>query len=566
MQSKGKHELVWNCCNPFVAALLAAAQGVHRTPAERMVGVWDTQYYSSCGAKQPDQSICAITCRPSEHIAVGYNEVAYERFDPKHVGKMGQYLKTVLEENPQLVEAYGLLMCKSAVQVHRIVRMPSNGREWPFEWESSPELVLQEEGGEVPHLTQLWLAHWADCVVQLSNDVTTSYEIATEGGTLATAAFGAHVGQGASSRVFSSRLTSELGEEHVALKVLHRRCQTKEPRELHLLRHFSNQLWTPTLKGVSRDRGDVVAIAMEYAGRSVARGGLTQSMFETPVRALRAIHSAPRTVAEPDQGDDSGGCWVHCDIRPANVSTNGAKLYLLDLGACTWSTTEPDHYVGTFHCASDEILDYLVDYTSGRRDARCPKSKASDLVSAVRTAMLLSLGVAVQDVVYSVPVDKPERMKRVWHEVTPPAWLNAIEHAGEGNYDAVTTAVKKLLPCKIPRKDAEVEAAALADAMPGAVGTGAAAGTGGAAGAGAAGAGASPGAVAAGADTGAVGSPIQQNPKRVGTANKHEEKGTDENKEGQPQKFTDRRNRRNRRNRNRGNSEEVATSGPPRTK
>ena len=161
MQSKDKHELVWNCCNPFVAALLAAAQVVHGTPAESMLGVWDTQYYSSSGAKQADQSICAIACRPSEHIAVSYNEVVYERLDAKHVGKMGQYLKTALEANPQLMEAYGLLMCKSSVQVHRIVRSTSNEANWPFTWESSPELVFAKaEDGGVAHLTKLWLAHW----------------------------------------------------------------------------------------------------------------------------------------------------------------------------------------------------------------------------------------------------------------------------------------------------------------------------------------------------------------------------------------------------------------------
>ena len=245
MQSKDEHELVWNCCNPFVAALLAAAQGVHRTPAERMVGVWDTQYYGSCGAKQPNQSICAIACQPSEHIAVGYNEVAYERLDRKHVGKMGQYLKTALGANKQLKEAYGLLMCKSAVQVHRIVRMPSNGPEWPFNWECSSQLVVREEGGDVPPPTRLWLAYWANRVVQQSNEVITSYEITKEDGKSATAAFGAHLGEGATSRVFSCELSSELGKEPIVLKVLRPGHITEAPRELQLLRHFSAAAGAP---------------------------------------------------------------------------------------------------------------------------------------------------------------------------------------------------------------------------------------------------------------------------------------------------------------------------------
>ena len=443
-------------------------------PTERMVGVWDTQFYSSCCTKQPDQSICATACRPSEHIAVGYNEVVYERLDRKHIGKMGQFLKTALEENPQIDAAYGLLMCKSTVQVHRIVRKGSYAPGWPFEWESSPELVFQEEeGGGVPPCTRLWLAHWADCVVKQSIGVTTSYEIIREDGTVATAAFGAHVGQGASSRVFSCQLSSTLGEERVVLKVLHPKHRTKEPRELHLLRHFSGQSWCPTLKGVSRHKGNVAAIAMEYAGHSVARGSLTQSMFESLIGALKLIHSTARTVAEPDQGGDSGGCWVHCDIRPANVTTKGATLYLLDLGACTWSTTELNHYVGTFHCASDELLDYMVDYNGGRRDVQCPRSAASDLVSAVRTAMLLSLGVTVQDVVHAVPAEYPRRMQRVWQQVTPPAWQAAIKYAQERNYDAVIAAVKTLLPCKIPGTDAEVEAATSAEATSAVVAVGA---------------------------------------------------------------------------------------------
>ena len=450
MQSKDEHELVWNCCNPFVAALLAAAQGVHKTPAERMVGVWDTQFYSSCGIKQPDQSICAIACRPSEHIAVGYNEVVYERLDRKHIGKMGQYLKTALEENQQLKAAYGLLMCKSAVQVHRIVSITNHGTGWPFIWESSPELVLQaREDGEVPRSTQLWLAHWANCIVEQSNKVATSYEIIMENGTVATAAFGAYLGQGASSSVFSCQLSSGLDEENVVLKVLHPKYRTKEPRELHLLRRFSGERWCPTLKGVTRQEGYVVAIAMEHAGHSVARGGLTQSMFKALIGALETIHAASR-----GQGDDSVGWWVHCDVRPANVTTKGPALYLLDLGACTWST-EPDHYVGTFHCASDEILDYLVDDKSGR-DVDCPRSPASDLVSAVRTAMLLSLGVTVHDAVYAVPVEEPGRMKHVWQQVTPPAWQTAIQHAKERDYSAVVTAVETLLPNTIPGTDAEV--------------------------------------------------------------------------------------------------------------
>ena len=450
MQSKDEHELVWNCCNPFVAALLAAAQVVHGTPAESMLGVWDTQYYSSSGAKQPDQSICAIACRPSEHIAVSYNEVVYERLDRKHVGKMGQYLKTALEANPQLMEAYGLLMCKSSVQVHRIVRSTSNEANWPFTWESSPELVFAKaEDGGVPHLTKLWLAHWADRVVELSTSVVTTYKITKEDGKSATAAFGAHLGEGGSSRVFSSELPTELGKEPIVLKVLRRRHHFKAQRELTLLRHFSDRSWCPTLKGVSRHGGNVVAIAMEHAGHSVARGGLTQSMFETLVRALDEIHSAPREVPAEGRRDDSvEACWVHCDIRPANVSTKDARLFLLDLGACTWSTTQLDNYVGTFHCASDEILDYL-NACNGNDDCHCPRSAASDLVSAVRTAMLLSLGAAVHKAVYAIPKGRPAQMKRVWQELTPPAWQEVIDAAALGNYKAVIALASRLLPPKI---------------------------------------------------------------------------------------------------------------------
>ena len=57
-------------------------------------------------------------------------------------------------------------------------------------------------------------------------------------------------------------------------------------------------------------------------------------------------------------------------------------------------------------------------------------------------------------------------MKIVWQEVTPPAWQTAVQHAERGDYEAVITAVKALLPCKIPRRDAKVGAAATADAIP----------------------------------------------------------------------------------------------------
>ena len=288
------------------------------------------------------------------------------------------------------------------------------------------------------------------CLVAVRLVLRGSYEITMENGMLATAAFGAYLGQGASSSVFSCQLSSDLGDENVVLKVLHPEYRTMEPRELHLLRRFSGKHWCPTLKGVAKQGDNVVAIAMEHAGHSVARGGLTQSMFEALVGALGTMHSAPRA-----QGDDSVGCMVHCDVRPANVTTKGPALYLLDLGACTWSTTEPGHYVGTFHCASDEIFDYLVDHNSGR-DVDCPRSPASDLVSAVRTAMLLSLGVTVHDAVYAVPVEEPGRMKHVWQQVTPPAWQTAIQHAKERDYSAVVTAVETLLPNTIPGTDAEV--------------------------------------------------------------------------------------------------------------
>ena len=46
-------------------------------------------------------------------------------------------------------------------------------------------------------------------------------------------------------------------------------------------------------------------------------------MFEALVDALETIHSVPR-----DQGDDSVGCRVHCDIRPANVTTKGPSTVL----------------------------------------------------------------------------------------------------------------------------------------------------------------------------------------------------------------------------------------------
>ena len=80
------------------------------------------------------------------------------------------------------------------------------------------------------------------------------------------------------------------------------------------------------------------------------------------------------------------------------------------------------------------------------RAGPCPRSAASDLVSAVRTAMLLSLGATVQDVVHAVPAEYPRRMQRVWQQVTPPAWQTAIQHAERCDSDAVTTVAKALLP------------------------------------------------------------------------------------------------------------------------
>ena len=132
LQCDSENELVWTCCNPLVAALLAAAHRQQGTDDEHILAVWDTQYHSSCDGKQPDQSVCASACYPSEHIIVGYNEAVFQKLDNKHTGKMGHYLKTALESNPQLDEAYGLLMCKTAIQVHCITRDSSNaiGSEW----------------------------------------------------------------------------------------------------------------------------------------------------------------------------------------------------------------------------------------------------------------------------------------------------------------------------------------------------------------------------------------------------------------------------------------------------
>ena len=68
-------------------------------------------------------------------------------------------------------------------------------------------------------------------------------------------------------------------------------------------------------------------------------------------------------------------------------------------------------------------------------------------------------------------------MKLVWQEVTPPAWQTAVQRAERGDYEGVITAVKALLPCKIPRRDTEVQAAATAGAIP--AGAAASAGAGG---------------------------------------------------------------------------------------
>lgn len=485
-----ENELVWTCCNPLVAALLAAAHRQQGTDDEHILAVWDTQYHSSCDGKQPDQSVCASACYPSEHIIVGYNEAVFQKLDNKHTGKMGQYLKTALESNPQLDAAYGLLMCKTAIQVHCITWDSRNGigSEWPFLWQSSPVLSfeLDQGGGGVPASTKLWLAHWADRVVTHSNRVTTCYDIAMAGGNSATAVLGEHLGTGASSRVFSSKL----GEEPIVLKVLHTPEPAEGSRELDLLRHFSGQPWCPTLKGVAMDGGRIVAIAMEHAGIPLEHGRLTQSMFKTLIDALEAIHTAPATASP--SGQDDGGCWVHCDVRPVNVATSAAKLFLLDLGACTWSTTPGGHYVGTFHCASDDILDHLASPT-----ARCPRSARSDLVSAVRTAMLLSLGPAVHNAVHAVSNKSPALMKAVWQELTPPAWREVVNVAARGEYAAVITAASQLLPRKIRgTPDTLVGAGAGAGADAGA-GDGAGAGAGDGAGAGAgdgdgAGAGAAP--------------------------------------------------------------------------
>ena len=274
------------------------------------------------------------------------------------------------------------------------------------------------------------------------------------------------------------------------LKVLHTPEPAEGSRELDLLRHFSGQPWCPTLKGVAMDDGCIVAIAMEHAGSPLDHGRLTQSMFKTLIDALEAIHTASATVSPSGQHDS--GCWVHCDVRPANVATSAAKLFLLDLGACTWSTTPGGHYVGTFHCASDDILDHLEAPT-----ARCPRSAASDLVSAVRTALLLSLGATVHNAVNAVSKKSPALMKDVWQELTPSAWREVVNVAARGEYAAVITAASQLLPRKIRgTPDTLVGAGAGAGADAGA-GDGAGAGAGDGAGAGAgdgdgAGAGAAP--------------------------------------------------------------------------
>ena len=75
----------------------------------------------------------------------------------------------------------------------------------------------------------------------------------------------------------------------------------------------------------------------------------------------------------------AGGCRVHCNLCHVDVTTEGAGRSLLDLGARTRSAVQPDHYVCTFHRASDAVLDYLAVLTLG-----CPRSTASDLALASR--------------------------------------------------------------------------------------------------------------------------------------------------------------------------------------
>ena len=113
------HKYASRVVNPFVATVLDAVQDLEAVRADDRVELLNTQVFDSCDGQMPDQTACkAGVPTVVAGLALACNDVYIgEPHDLERVGRMGRYLATLLDHNPQLPFACGLLFTQHTVQV-----------------------------------------------------------------------------------------------------------------------------------------------------------------------------------------------------------------------------------------------------------------------------------------------------------------------------------------------------------------------------------------------------------------------------------------------------------------
>ena len=480
--------------NLLLACMLYHVQRLSGVGHDARVGVCDTQAFESCEQRKPDHTICHVGVVPSTAVAIGYNEVQLkDGANKEHVGKMGQYLKTLLEKNPRLPFTCGLIITETQLEFHHMTRKPNSADPmWPFEWTSSPQIELfaahtPAGSPRVLSTTALqWMVDWAMCIVDLAKKTPPFFDVAVTGDTAMRVKLHERIGSGATSTVYRVRRAGDdESDETYALKVFSETERARLTPELEALRtvEAAGWRWGPGLVGTARGCGasrldtddgstgagagatsGMPATADTGADTGAGDGGqapvppgplaivmyecepLTHfngQLFKELMTALFELHTL---------GGENAG-WCHRDVRQGNlgIRVDGEgerRIALLDFGAAVqWPGGRALGYHGTFHTASDAVLQALHPTS---RAAPIP-TPADDVVAAVRAAFLVSGPPWATRQLRAVRNGDHEAMLSKWKTFTVPGWASAhkaavkVTPADRASYDRVADLVSRML-------------------------------------------------------------------------------------------------------------------------
>ena len=429
-----EHKYAARVVNPFVATVLDAVQDLEAVRADDRVELLNTQVFDSCDGQMPDQTACkAGVSTVVAGLALAYNDVYIqvgETHDLERVGRMGRYLKTLLDDNPQLPFACGLLFTQHTVQAHHMVRSRSAlDPEWQCVWWGSRNIPLKKRDGSGANETALrWVAHWAYEVVKLGKCQRLQFSVQPSGCKVRILSV---LGTGVTSTVYRVAKVGGETEDMFALKLFQPHmpdADERADRERAVVQALSAEVWAPTYVGQverhdsSASRGFVMELC-EPLDR------MTGPKFRQLMTALRVLHMKHRRC--------------HQDVKASNLGMRGDQLVLLDFGGCVDIGYDKDYH-GAFHTASDRVLTVL------QRGANPAASPSDDIEAAARTAFVLSAEDGTVETLRRVPTSEPGAMLAAWQRCTPPAWAQVYSAArstvaGSGVYREVADRVCELL-------------------------------------------------------------------------------------------------------------------------